>query len=167
MTDAEIRGRLLAHFYALRHSNGGWVPISDLILAPEPVQLCVIGGVCQQLADIGLIQWKPLQDSSGLVAGTAKITGQGTAAVEAGRSADIAIRFLSTDGTVPCVRSGEADPVTHAVKASLPPAPQQAGVGQQPEILQLKPTFMGFSVDLKALWRRCMPTVRGWWRSRS
>jgi len=99
MTDAEIRGRLLTHFHALRHSNGGWVPISDIILAPEPVELRVIGGVCQQLADIGLIQWRSLNDSNGLVAGTGKITGQGVAAVESGHSAGIEIRFPSTNET--------------------------------------------------------------------
>jgi hypothetical protein len=99
MTDAEMRGRLLAHFHALRHNNGGWVPTSEIILAPEPVELRVVGGVCQQLADIGLIQWKPLQGSNGIAAGMAKITGQGVSVVESGRSADIDIRFPSTNET--------------------------------------------------------------------
>ena len=107
MTDAEIRGRLLTQFHALRHSNGGWVPISDINLAPEAVELRVIGGVCQQLADLRLIQWRPLQGSNGIVAGTGKITGQGVAAVESGRSAGIDIRFPSE--TAPGVPSSAAN----------------------------------------------------------
>lgn len=90
MTDAEIRGRLLEHLYNLRHNNGGWVPISDTVLAPEPVELRVVGGVCQQLADVGLIQWKPLL-ASDHIGGMAKITGKGAAAVESERSSEIDI----------------------------------------------------------------------------
>ncbi len=60
MTEAEIRGRLLERFYELRHSNGGWIPVSAIMLAPEPLEFRVIGGVCQHLADVGLIQWRPL-----------------------------------------------------------------------------------------------------------
>lgn len=95
MTDAEMRGRLLEHFHSLRHSNGGWVPISDTILAPEPVEVQAIGGVCQQLADTGLINWKPLRTGMGLVGGMAQITGKGVAAVESGRSSQIDVRFLN------------------------------------------------------------------------
>lgn len=221
MTDAEIRGRLLAHFHALRHDNGGWVPASEIILAPEPVTLRVVGGVCQQLADIGLIQWKPLHGSNGIAAGTAKITGQGVSVVESGRSADIDIRFASKNETAPSVPSRDlgllpppgaapdlssSSSLTDAVRnlaiteslgisGSLADVARQLGAqsdreqsppssyarspsskgddlsqqdvppptsprGGRSEIITLKPTFMGMSVDLKELGRRCWPWVK-------
>jgi hypothetical protein len=95
VTDAEIRRKLLATFYERRHNANGWVPTSDINMSPYPVSPQVIGGVCQQLADIGLIQWKPLQGAEGFVVGMAKITGKGVAAIEAERSADIDIRMSS------------------------------------------------------------------------
>ena len=49
--------------------------------------------MCQQLGDIGLIQWKPLSGGEGVVAGMARITGKGVGAVEAGRSPEIDIKF--------------------------------------------------------------------------
>ena len=119
MTDAEIRGRLLTHFHSLRHRNGGWVPISDINLAPDPVEFQVIGGVCQQLADVGLVQWRPLDGSTGLVAGTGKITGQGVAAVEAGRSAGIEIRFPPKNETAPSV---DATAILRTLASSRPTA---------------------------------------------
>lgn len=141
MKDDEIRGRLLEHFHKLRHSNGGWIPVSDIILAPNPVQLSVIFGVCQQLADLGLIQWKPLRSLEGTVAGMAQITGKGVAAVEAGGSPEIAIRFPSANARPLIAPSNEPkDPVQAATKPA--------------ELVTLKPTFMGMSVDLKELWRR-------------
>jgi hypothetical protein len=100
MTDAELRGKLLEHFYNLRHSNGGWVPANDMIFSGgEPVRWGAIAGVCGQLADVGLIEWKPLRGHEGIVAVNAKISGQGVAAVEAGRSSEIDIRFPSKNPT--------------------------------------------------------------------
>lgn len=90
MKDSEIRGKLLENFYSLRHSNGGWVPVSDM---GEPVKWDAIAGVCGQLADIGMIEWKPLKTLAGIVAANAKITGLGVAAVEAGHSSRIDITF--------------------------------------------------------------------------
>jgi hypothetical protein len=50
MTDAELRGRLLTHFYGLRHSNGRYVPVDDLIISgTERVSPGAIEGVCRQL----------------------------------------------------------------------------------------------------------------------
>ncbi len=59
ISDAEIRGRVLAILYNLRDSNGGIVPLSDINFSPDPVSPQKIGGVCQHLADVGLIQWNP------------------------------------------------------------------------------------------------------------
>jgi hypothetical protein len=49
MTDGELRHKLLAHFYRLRHSNGGYVPVDDMIVTGNPVTLEAIGNVCRQL----------------------------------------------------------------------------------------------------------------------
>jgi hypothetical protein len=92
ISDAEIRFRLLTHFYALRHNAGGWVPAGDIILSPDPVPIHVVGGVCEQLADVELIRWKP-HPAGGGSAGMAKITGEGVAAIEARRCEKIEIRF--------------------------------------------------------------------------
>ena len=55
MTDAELRGRLLTHFYGLRHSNGGHVPVDDLIISgTEPVSPEAIGGSLSPTCGIGL-----------------------------------------------------------------------------------------------------------------
>jgi hypothetical protein len=64
-------------------------------MSPDAVSPQVIGGVCQQLADTGMIQWKPLRAAEGFIVGMAKITGKGVAAFETGGSADIDIRFPS------------------------------------------------------------------------
>ena len=76
MTDAELRGKLLKIFDERQHNADGWVPISDIDLCPDQIELRVIGRVCQQLGDIGLIQWKPLSGGEGVVAGMARITGK-------------------------------------------------------------------------------------------
>jgi hypothetical protein len=93
-TDAKIRGKLLKQLYELRHSNGGWVPVDEMIFSGgEPVRWDTIAGVCEQLADVGLIAWKPQRTHEGIKAVNAKITGQGVAAVESGRSSQIDIKF--------------------------------------------------------------------------
>lgn len=96
ITDAEIRYRVLRVCFNLRHDKGGWVPLSDINFSPDPVDPQVVGGVCQQLADIGLILWKPLEGAGGVAFGNAKITGKGVAAFEAEQCADIDIRFPHT-----------------------------------------------------------------------
>jgi len=92
MTDAELRGRLLFHFYNLRYSNGGLVPVTEEILSGgEPVSREAIAGVCRELADVGLIEWTPYLSSH--VIGSARISGPGVAAVERGAAASLEIRF--------------------------------------------------------------------------
>jgi hypothetical protein len=48
-------------FYDRRHNARGWVPTSDIDASGgEYVDRRGIAGVCEQLAEAGLIQWKPL-----------------------------------------------------------------------------------------------------------
>ena len=93
------------------------MPIGETLLAPHPVELRVIGGVCQQLADVGLIDWKELAGDEGFAAGMAKITGKGVAAVERGSSPDISIRFPSNDGSAPRVAATELQYTQEAASA--------------------------------------------------
>ena len=93
MTDAEIRGRLLTHFYGLRHSNGGWVPVEDIILAgAEPVPSGAVEGVCRQLSQLGLIEWQGYIGQGPRI-GAARITANGSSAVEHGSWAGTVITF--------------------------------------------------------------------------
>ncbi len=93
MTDAELRGLLLSHFYRLRHSNGGFVPVDDMIVSgTEPVSLDAIGGVCSQLAEKGLIEWTGYLGQGPRI-GSAKILSLGVDAVETGSSGVIEVRF--------------------------------------------------------------------------
>ena len=115
MTDAELRGRLLAHFYGLRHSNGGYVPVDDLIISgTEPVSPEAIEGVCRQLAELGLIQWTGYIGDGPRI-GSARITANGSSAVELGSWAGVNIQF---PGRVP----------DHAKK--------EAGLKRDPQLIQ-------------------------------
>ena len=92
MTDAELEGRLLSHFYNLRHRNGGIVPVTEEILSGgEPISREAIAGVCRELGDVGLIEWTPYLP--GHVIGSARIRGPGVDAVERGSSASLRFDF--------------------------------------------------------------------------
>jgi hypothetical protein len=103
---AELRGRLLSHFYKLRHNNEGIVPVTEEILSGgEPVSRETIAGVCRELADVGLIEWAPFLP--GHVIGNARIRGPGVDAVERGGSASLEIRFPDKGVPVPTVKESE------------------------------------------------------------
>jgi hypothetical protein len=113
MTDAEVRGHLLSHFYDLRNMNGGWVSVSQEILSGgEPVSDEAIAGVCRRLADVGLIEWTAYLP--GLVIGSARITGLGERAVEQGGSAS---RALERARAKPAASATEA----HSFRPSITP----------------------------------------------
>ena len=93
ITDAEIRGRLLAKFYEMRLSNGGYVPVDDLTLSgTEYVSGDAIRVVCEQLSELGLIHWTAYM-GEGPPFGSAKITMNGGKAVELGSWAGVDITF--------------------------------------------------------------------------
>jgi hypothetical protein len=93
MDDADLRGELLTVFYNLRHNADGWVPASDMNVKDGAATLQVVGVVCQQLADAGLIEWKALMGDEGLAAGMARITGHGVDVVKGSRSSSIDVRL--------------------------------------------------------------------------
>ena len=94
ISDAEIRGLVLATLYNLRDSNGGVVPLSDINFSPHPITSQKIDAVSQHLADLELIQWIPTPAGTETpIAGKGRIMGKGAAAFEAGRCDEINIRF--------------------------------------------------------------------------
>lgn len=100
MDDARIRALLLNSLYSRRHNAGGWVPITEADLAPNPIPLAVIFSVCGQLADVGLIEWRPLKSMEGVVDATARITGRGVSAVERKSANEIEIRFFEIEASL-------------------------------------------------------------------
>ena len=204
MTVAELRGRLLSHFYNLRYSNGGNVPVTEEILSGgEPISREAIAGVCRELTDVGLIEWTPYLP--GHVIGSARIRGPGVDAVERGSSASLEILFpekpapavldsargagalsswwqgsLSPGGAgvlSPVEQTGSLEPLasredarsapSHMVETfgentKSPLSAPSADLPPQREILTLKPTLWGMSIDLKELARR----ASAWWRAR-
>lgn len=94
LTDAEVRGRLLKHFYGLRDVNGGWVPTSEIILSPDPVSRQAIANACQHLAEAGYIRWEPFNPPIEQHAiGRAKISGTGIDVITGAREPTIDICF--------------------------------------------------------------------------
>jgi hypothetical protein len=125
MTDAELRGKLLKHFYDLRDKNGGWVPVTEIIVAPHLVTREAIANACQHLADAGLVQWElftPVLKQYAL--GKAKITGSGIDVATGSRTSALDIRFPEAESL--------AAPITTAVV-------------KEPERINLRE---GFAVDL-------------------
>ncbi len=95
MADAEIRGHLLTVFHRLRHSNGGWVPTSEVNLAGmEAMDRQVIDMICQHLSEAGLIDWRPLRGAEeGSSVGMARIRGHGVDVIEGKASPSINVTF--------------------------------------------------------------------------
>ena len=96
MNDAQIRGQLLTKFYQLRRNVEGWVPVNDMLLTnANHDDHLAISGVCQQLADAGLIKFKPFSGGQAFL-GTAQITGFGVDVVDGHKSSPIAVQFQNS-----------------------------------------------------------------------
>jgi hypothetical protein len=175
ISDAKMRAHLLSAIHGLRNSNTGWVPISDMNFGGlEPVTPGRIHTVCEQLAEAGLIAFKPAPGGpDGGLVGMTKITGDGCDVVDGLATAQIALEFPQK------VQSGPASPaaaVANPAGASLPllhpdTARMSSGAKSQAtpesniqsEVLSLKPTLWGMSIDLKEAYRR----VRRRWLQRN
>lgn len=175
ISDAKMRAHLLSAIHGLRNSNTGWVPISDMNFGGlEPVTPGRIHTVCEQLAEAGLIAFKraPGGPEGGLV-GVTKITGHGCDVVDGLATARIALEFPQKVQSGPAL-SAAAD--ANSARASVPlQLPDTAGKSSraesqavpesniQSEVLVLKPTLWGMSIDLKEAYRR----VRRRWLQRN
>jgi hypothetical protein len=167
ISDARIRAHLLSVFHGLRSSNDGWVPTSDMNLGGmEAVSLGRIRNVCEQLAEAGLIKFKPLPNGSGEIVGMCKITGHGSDVAEGRSQASIALEFSSSSGDGPGERMTEED-LAAGLSAEVPirrgDALDRTGssnveVASAParpaELFTLRPTLWGMSVDLKEAYKR-------------
>ena len=169
MTDAELRGKLLTIFYERRHNNDGWVPTSEMNLSgSDHVSRQAIGAVCRQLAGAGYIEWKPL--SQELAIGLARITGPGVDVVTGAQAPIIDIRFPEmgqrdvpeASALVPKETESKLSELEYPPEAPIPPTSAQESRQKPTELITLKPTFMGMSIDLKELWRRFSAWQRNW-----
>ncbi|TRL30834.1 hypothetical protein FM996_15355 [Methylosinus sporium] len=147
MTDAEIRGWLLAHFHKLRDVNGGWCPVDDIVLSPHPVSRPAIANACEHLADAGYVRWEPFNPPiEQHTIGRAKITGSGVDVVTKTRTPIIDIRF-------PGMEERSRPPEPSAPLSEVAGAPSASIESRRNELLTLRSSW-GISIDLKELWRR-------------
>jgi hypothetical protein len=120
MSDTELRHKLLAHFYGLRHSNGGYVPVDDMIIpvtATGSVTLEAIANVCRQLGEAGLIEWTGYI-GQGPTIGRARITGSGVDVIERENSSN-EIRLPSSNAPAPSSLPVHDAPLTDAALAAV------------------------------------------------
>ena len=85
MKDSELRGIVLKFLYDNRRKDFiAFGPIQHGTAHPASIDLKDWLRACSQLADHGLIDWKPLEDHTGqgVLGGVAKINGHGTAVIE-------------------------------------------------------------------------------------
>jgi hypothetical protein len=114
----------------------------------EIIDRQMIGSVGRQLADAGLTRWKPLVGGQeGFVVGMGQITGFGVDVIERTRPSPINIVLPDTAASQPLRSNPPAKPENVTVNEPRQNAPE-------PEILSLKPSLYGVTVDLKALYRR-------------
>ncbi len=95
ISDAKMRAHLLSTLHGLRNSNTGWVPVSDMNFGGlETVTPGRILTVCEQLAEAGLIVFKPAPGGpDGGLVGMSKITGHGCDVVDGLAASRIALEF--------------------------------------------------------------------------
>jgi hypothetical protein len=119
VTDGQMRHALLSHLYRLRHSNGGFVPVDDMIITGiGPVTFEAIGNVCRQLPEAGLIEWTGYI-GQGRTVGSARITGSGVDVIEREISPNNEIRFPSTDAATPSPPPINDAPMTEAALTDI------------------------------------------------
>jgi hypothetical protein len=142
ISDAKMRAHLLSTLHGLRNSNTGWVPVSDMNFGGlEAVTPGRIPTVCEQLAEAGLIVFKPAPGGpDGGFVGMSKITGHGCDVVDGLAASRIALEF-------PQKKQSEPVPVAPAAKldlAAASPGAQSAealATATRAEVLVLKPTL--------------------------
>jgi hypothetical protein len=172
ISDAKMRAHLLSALHGLRNSNTGWAPVSDMNFGGlEPVSPGRILTVCEQLAEAGLIVFKPAPGGpDGGLVGMSKITGHGCDVVDGLAVSRIALEFpsraqpISATTVAGTMDTRVASPVevdgqqpAIAAQSSSRAIETQAGA----ELFILKPALWGMSIDLKEAYRRVRRMV---WR---
>jgi hypothetical protein len=141
MKDSVVRGRLLQFLY--RHRDEGAIAFGHskkAIRPPEGISRRDWLGAVAQLAEYGLIDWKPTEDRSGrgLLEGFASISESGIKVIETGCEPPIRIIFdrdRRTTATKPpqpvtAARAAEQAGVTEAMEKVIA-AIEQARVSEQ------------------------------------
>ena len=173
ISDAKMRAHLLSAVHGLRDSNSGWVPTSDMNFGGlERVTPGRIRSVCEQLAEAGLILFKPLPGGAdGGLVGMSKITGHGCDVVDGLAVSRIALEFSgkTQPPSVPTV-AGTSDTSAVLPDAEVSEKPVIAARSSDAratenqtaaELFILKPAIWGMSIDLKEAYRRVRSMV---WR---
>lgn len=174
VSDARMRAHLLTTIYALRDNNNGWVPTSDMNFGGfESVSSGRIRSVCEQLVEANLIAFKPLPGGpDGGLVGMSKITGHGCDVVDGLAKPRLVLDFSQkaqsdatspigevasrSDASMPVQRTGEIEEHSAHLQSSMAP-------GSDTEVITLKLTLWGMSIDLKEAYRR----VRRWSRKKA
>jgi hypothetical protein len=110
MTDGELRGVVLRKFYDVRHQQD-WIgpPVDPSADRDERIR---IFNICEQLAQSGLIEWRPIKPLSGDPVGMGKINAFGVDVIEGNLRPPIAItlhdRRISVTGSTN-VQIGDAN----------------------------------------------------------
>ncbi|WP_439925604.1 hypothetical protein [Nitrobacter sp. JJSN] len=166
ISDAKMRAHLLSALHGLRDSNTGWVPTSDMNFGGlEPVTPGRIRTVCEQLAEVGLIVFKPLPGGpDGGLVGMSKITGHGSDVVDGLTIARIALDFPqkvqpepASSAAAVASPAGASLPMQRADASGISSGAQSQAAPEsniQSEVLILRPTLWGMSIDLKEAYRR-------------
>ena len=164
LSDARMRAHLLSALHGLRNSNTGWVPVSDMNFGGlEPVSPGRILTVCEQLAEAGLIVFKPAPGGpDGGLVGMSKITGHGCDVVDGLAASRIALEFPQKKQSEPIRVASPAKPGLAGASLGAQSAGARA-TDARSEVLILKPTLWGMSIDLKEAYRR----VRRRWLQRN
>jgi hypothetical protein len=85
MNDAELRGLILKKFYDVRRAGYTQMPTDEIFDQATSFD------ICRQLAEHGLLNWKPLQSLDGFRGGMGQITADGVDVIEKTRSPPISI----------------------------------------------------------------------------
>lgn len=166
ISDAKMRAHLLSAIHGLRNSNSGWVPVSDMNFGGlEPVTPGRVRTVCEQLAEAGLMAFKPAPGGpDGGFVGMSKITGHGCDVVDGLATSRIALDFPQNVQPDPAPSAAavaspaganlpiqRTDAAGRSASAQAQAAPES---NVQSEVLILRPTLWGMSIDLKEAYRR-------------
>lgn len=163
ISDAALRTHLLSTLHGLRNSNTGWVPVSDMNFGGlEPVAPGRIRTVCEQLAEAGLVAFKPAPgEIDGGLIGMSKISGHGSDVVEGLSAARIALEFPPLRQAVPTAAPRQQPSQDDDSDTVDKPSLAAPAANNRSEIFILKPTLWGVGIDLKEAYRRA---VRKWTR---
>lgn len=106
MKDNEIRGIVLKHYYDKRYETADQWRDEDISKLGHGLIDQVVFAICGQLADQGLIEWKPINLMGRIANGFGKITAYGVDVIEGEVKAPISIAVTQGD-TITVTQSSE------------------------------------------------------------